>query len=272
MPIYLKIKHGHWYFQHEVTCTPAALDAWLARKPEIGHILCHVSRPGLFRFWTAIEGGCDLDRMLSSIAHSTHASLHVKTWFIHSDAPYAGMQVSCGGNYVVADHVTDKVPEHFDGIRRMCCTHCSVALGLVTQEEYDVARAQHEARAASLGLKSDQTVEPPTEYSKLGMTSADVLLCAVLDIKLCVLLDNPAAPAEAILRVFGEIKDAVLRIIKNAPNTMTGVEKFMVAQSLFPTAKLRLVKVTPDGDLEELDSTAPIPEAPSDDGTQSFGA
>lgn len=274
MSNYLTIKNGHWYLQHEITCSPDALHAWLATLPPIGFIVGRSTVPGKFRLWTVMKSGHDLDHDLARIAYSTHASLHIHTWFVHSDAPYAGMQIACGGNYMVADHIIEKSIEYFEQIQQRCCMHCSVGLGLATQAEYDICQEQNAEFIKGLGLDEtpEQTEpEPPPQYAKLGMTKAELLLCAVLDMKLRTQLDDESCPKALALDTFRQVKDLVMKIVKNAPPGMTQVEKFMVVTTLFPNAKLKLARLTPEGELEAFDTGATLPEPPVDDGTLSFG-
>jgi len=114
------------------------------------------------------------------------------------------------------------------------------------------------------GLGLDETPEqtepePPPQYAKLGMTKAELLLCAVLDMKLRTQLDDESCPKALALDTFRQVKDLVMKIVKNAPPGMTQVEKFMVVTTLFPNAKLKLARLTPEGELEAFDTGAKKP-------------
>ncbi len=276
------VTHGHWRMMHELTCTLAAFQAWLEANPSVGVVVGQAESPGKFRVWTILPALIDVHGVLSTVAHSTNASLHITSWYLHTDAPYAGMQVSCGGDYTVADHITEQSPEYFTEIQKKCCMHCCVELGLATQEEYDFAQSLNAQALEASGL-SDQETEVPSEFSKLNITKAEVLLCTLLDMKLRIQLDDPITPQSELTATAVEIKELVQRLMDKAPQHMTSLEKFKIVKLLFPNAKIAFGRIQPDGTIKEVSPDAPVdqpapvvPETPpadeADDGSVSFSA
>jgi len=125
------------------------------------------------------------------------------------------MQIACGGNYMSPDHITEKSVEYFEQIQQRCCMHCSVGLGLATRPSTTSARNRTPSSSKDLAwmkLLSRRSLNP-SAVCQTWMTKAELLLCAVLDMKLRTQLDDESCPKALALDTFRQVKDLVIRVV-----------------------------------------------------------